>query len=1081
MKRFLQVFIVLLHLASISFSQQQSRTISGKVMSQAEDELLPGVSVAVKGPQTIATSTDVNGAFKLTVPSSGEITLVFKYLGYKPREVKVSDEKDLAVRLQPEAYMLNEVVTIGYKTLQRKDITGAVASVNARQLKDIPVNSAAEALAGRLAGVQITSNEGMPGADVRVLIRGGGSITQSNSPLYVIDGVQVEDGLSSIAPTDIESVEVLKDASETAIYGARGANGVVVVTTKGGKEAKTRVSYDGFVGLAQLQNKLEVMSPYDFVLRQYERSRGLTNTEAAFEQVYGTFANIGNYKNVSPIDWQEKTFGRDAISQTHTVGITGGGKATTFNVSYTNNSQQGIMLNSKFNRQLFNLKLDHRANDKLRTGFGARYNSQRINGAGVSTSEATATYSLLRHTIKYKPLNINGVSDDVLDEDYYNETNSGNGLGVLNPIQLSDAQYRNRPSDNLNINGYLNYILAKGLSFRSTAGVNFNNTTINAFDDYFTSNARTNGSGLPIVNINNTKRFSLNNSNVLTYTFKKGANNFSALLGQEIYNLKDELKLDQLKLFPLGITPEKALGQLSLGQSSPLFPSNVINESRLLSFFTGLNYSFNDKYLAKFSFRTDASSKFAADKRWGYFPSGSLGWRISKEDFMKDVSFISDLKLRASYGASGNNRIDDFLYLTTFSTNAKYALNEIVTPGYSSSSLANKNLKWETTVTQNIGLDIALWDNRLQLNIDAYKNKVKDLLLRVRIPAISGYVTQLQNVGQTSNRGLEFQLNAIPVQQKDFSWTTNFNIAFNRNKIDKLATASSYLPSPAVSFVSGQPSDYIVQVGKPVGSMYGYVSDGFYTVNDFNYDVATQVYTLKPGVADGSGVLGTAQPGWMKLKDRDGNNIINENDKDIIGDATPKFSGGFNQQFSYKNFDLSMFVNFVVGNDIYNANKIEFTNSYTPNTNMLAVMKDRWKTIDANGNVVQKVTVTGGVAQVTGIPPDQLAALNQDAKIWQPITGTGAFYPTSWAVEDGSFLRLNNITLGYTFPVKLLSKAKINKLRVYATANNVAVITGYSGFDPEVNVRSSDPVTPGVDYSAYPRSRTYIFGINLSL
>ena len=1079
MKRFLQVFFVLLHFSGISFAQQ-NRTVSGKVMSQAEDELLPGVSVAVKG-QAIAVSTDVNGAFKLTVPGNAEFTLVFKYLGYKPREVKVTNETELTVRLQPEAYMLNEVVTIGYKTLQRKDITGAVASVNAHQLKDIPVNSAAEALAGRLAGVQITANEGMPGADVRVLVRGGGSITQSNSPLYIIDGVQVEDGLSNISPTDIESVEVLKDASETAIYGARGANGVVVITTKGGKEAKTRISYDGFLGMARLQNKLDVMSPYDFVLRQYERSRGLTNTEAAFEQAYGSFANIGDYKNLTPVDWQEKTFGRDAVSQTHTVALTGGGKATTFNVSYTNNSQQGIMLNSKFNRQLFNLKLDHRASDKLRAGFGARYNNQKIQGSGVSTSEATATYSLLRHTIKYKPLNTTGMSDDVLDEDYFNETNTGNGLGVLNPIQLSDAQYRNRPSDNLNINGYINYTLIKGLSFRSTAWVNFSNNTLNAFDDYITSNARINGSGLPIVNINNTKRFSLNNSNVFTYTFKKGVNNFSALLGQEIYNLKDEVRLDQLRLFPMGITPEKALGQLSLGQSTPLYPSNVISESRLLSFFTGLNYSFSDKYLAKFTFRTDASSKFAADKRWGYFPSGSLGWRISKEDFMKDLTFISDLKLRASYGASGNNRIGDYLYLTTFSTNAKYALNEVINPGYSSASLANKNLKWETTVTQNIGLDIALWNNRLQLNIDAYKNKVKDLLLDVRIPSISGYVTQLQNVGETSNRGLEFQLNAIPVQRKDFSWTTNFNLAFNRNKIERLATASSYLPSPAVAFVSGQPSDYIVQVGKPVGSMYGYVSDGFYSVADFNYDAATQVYTLKPGVADVSGVLGTAQPGWMKLKDRDGNNIINENDKDIIGNATPKFSGGFNQQFTYKNFDLSMFVNFVVGNDVYNANKIEFTNSYTPNTNMLAVMKDRWKTIDANGNVVQKVTVTGGVAQVTGIPPDQLAALNKDAKIWQPITGSGAFYPTSWAVEDGSFLRLNNITLGYTFPVKLLSKAKINKLRVYATANNVAVITGYSGFDPEVNVRSSNPVTPGVDYSAYPRSRTYIFGINLSL
>ncbi|MBB5438371.1 TonB-linked SusC/RagA family outer membrane protein [Pedobacter sp. AK017] len=1080
MKRSIPLLFILLLFAGISFSQQQNRTISGKVMSQAEDELLAGVSVGIKGKPT-AVSTDINGAFKITLPLNGEITLVFKYMGYKPREVKVTDEKELTVRMQPEAYMLNEVVSIGYKTLQRKDITGAVASVNARQLKDIPINSAAEALAGRLAGVQVTANEGMPGSDVRILVRGGGSITQSNAPLYVIDGVQVEDGLSNIAPSDIESVEVLKDASETAIYGARGANGVIVVTTKGGREAKTRISYDGFFGLAQLQRKLEVMSPYDFVLRQYERSRGLTNNETAFQQVYGDFEDLGQYKNIAGIDWQEKTFGRDAVSQTHTIALTGGGKATTFNVSYTNNAQQGIMLNSKFNRQLINLKLDHRASEKLRAGFGMRYNDQKINGSGVSTSETTATYSLLRHTIKYKPLNTTGLSDDVQDEDYFNDTNTGNGLGVLNPIQLSDAQYRNRPSNNLNINGYLNYILTKGLSFRSTAGVNFTNTTINSFDDYFTSNARQNGGGLPIVNINNTKRFSLNNSNVFTYTLKKKAHNFSALLGQEIYNLRDEVKLDQLKQFSMGITPEKALGQLSLGVSSPLFPANVITESHLLSFFGGLNYVYNDKYLAKLTFRTDGSSKFATDKRWGYFPSGSIGWRISKEDFMKDVHFISDLKLRASYGASGNNRIDDYLYLTTFTTNAKYALNEIVNAGFTSSSLANKNLKWETTVTQNIGLDIALWDNRLQLNIDAYKNKVKDLLLNVRIPSISGYTTQLQNVGQTSNKGLEFQLNAIPVQNKNFSWTTNFNLAFNRNNIDRLSTASSYLPAPAVSFVSGQPSDYIVKVGKPVGSMYGFVSDGFYKVDDFNYDPATQIYTLKAGVADVSGVIGTAQPGWMKLKDRDGDNIITENDKEIIGNATPKFTGGFNQQFTYKNFDMSMFVNFVVGNDIYNANKVEFTNSYTPNTNMLAIMNNRWKTIDANGVVVQKVTVTGGVAQVTGIAPDQLAALNKDANIWMPISGTGAFYPTSWAVEDGSFLRLNNITLGYTFPVKLLSRAKINKLRVYVTANNVAVITGYSGFDPEVNVRSSNPVTPGVDYSAYPRSRTYLFGINLSL
>lgn len=1080
MKRSLFLLFVFLQLICASYAQAQNRVVTGRVLSQADGDPLPGVSVSMKD-KTSAISTDMDGAFKITVPITGSVTLVFKYIGYKTREVALNQQKEITVRLQSDVVMLNEVVTIGYKNVQRKDITGAVASVNAKQLKDIPINSAAEALAGRLAGVQVTANEGAPGSDVRILVRGGGSITQSNSPLYIVDGVQVEDGLSSLSPTDIESVEVLKDASETAIYGARGANGVVVITTKGGKEMKTVVSYNGYFGLSKLQNELAVMDPYNFVLRQYERTRGVTNNETAFLNDYGTFANIDQYKSVAPIDWQKKTFGRNAISQTHNLAITGGTKTTTFNISYTNNNQQAIMLGSNYARQLINLKLDHRASDNFRAGINFRFNDQVIDGAGVS-SDGSGAYSLLRHTVKYKPINNTSISDDEEDDDYYNDTNTGNGLGVLNPVELSSAQYRKRLSKNLNINGYINYTFNKYLSFRSTAGVNYTFLNNNAFDDYLTSNARLNGAGLPVVTMSNTQRYSLNNSNVFNFTLNKGKHNFSALLGQEIYNLKDQLRQDLLKQFPLGITPEKALGQLSLGVSSPLFPSNTITESRLLSFFTGLNYNFDDKYLAKFTLRTDGSTKFAPDKRWGYFPSGSIGWRISKEDFMKDVSFISDLKLRASYGASGNNRIGDYLYLTSFATNAKYALNEIVDPGYTSSALANKNLQWETTVTQNLGLDFAMFKNRLQVNVDVYKSKVKNLLLDVRIPSISGYVTQLQNVGQTSNKGLEIQLNAIPVQTKHFSWTTNFNIAFNRNRIDNLSSAvSSYLPSPAVPFVSGQPADYIVQVGQSVGTMYGYTSDGFYTVNDFNYNPATQVYTLKPGVTDVSGVIGTAQPGWMKLKDRNGDGIITEADKGIIGNATPKYTGGLNQQFTYKNFDMSVFVNFVVGNSIYNANKIEFTNGYTPNTNMLAMMSNRWKTVDASGNVVQKVTVTGGVAQVTGIPPDQLAALNANASIWQPISGTGAFFPTSWAIEDGSFMRINNITLGYTFPVKLVNKVKINRLRVYATANNLAVVTGYSGYDPEVNVRSSNPVTPGVDYSAYPRSRTYILGLNLTL
>ncbi|MDX3912065.1 MAG: SusC/RagA family TonB-linked outer membrane protein [Pseudosphingobacterium sp.] len=536
-----------------------------------------------------------------------------------------------------------------------------------------------------------------------------------------------------------------------------------------------------------------------------------------------------------------------------------------------------------------------------------------------------------------------------------------------------------------------------------------------------------------------------------------------------------------MRYFPEGINAEKALAQLSLGTVIPTYPQTYNSETRTVSFFNRTNYAFADKYLASFSIRADASSRFASDKRWGFFPSGSVAWRLSAEPFLKNMSFISDMKLRASYGSAGNDRIDDYLFLNIFGIGSKYALNEQILPGLAVNDLANRDLIWETTVSKNIGLDLALFNSRIQLTIDAYHNKVNDLLLNVPIPTTSGYKTQLQNIGNTSNKGIEFQLNATAVSNKNFTWNTAFNLSFNRNRIDKLSNSQSYYYEYSGFGISGQPADYVVQVGQSVGTMYGFVSDGFYSVNDFHYDPATSIYTLKDGVVDVSNAIGTAQPGWMKLKDLDGNNRIDENDKTIIGDATPKFSGGLYQQFTYKNFDMSIFLNFVYGNKIYNANKIEFTNGYSSNSNSLAIMNDRWKTIDGNGQVVQQVVTEGGRQVVKGIAPDALAALNQNASIWMPISGVGAWYPTSWAMEDGSFLRINNITLGYTFPSAMLHKIKLKKLRVYGTVNNLAVFTNYSGYDPEVNTRRAVPTTPGVDYSAYPRSKTFIIGLNLTL
>lgn len=1069
---------VMLCFTTALFAQSQEMTITGTVTSAADKVPLIGVTVKVKGGKAAAI-TDEKGHYRLKSPATAE-KLVFTYTGHAAKEISINGRTVIDVVLETEIRNINDVVVVGYATVKRKDLTGAVSSVNAKELKDIPVNSAAEALTGRLAGVQITSSEGKPGSDFNIRIRGGGSVTQDNSPLYIIDGVQVEDGFSGISPQDIASVDVLKDASATAIYGARGANGVVIITTKTGKEGRTVVSYNGMMGIRKLPKQLDVMDPYNFVLYQYERSRGLTADSTAFDNMYGS--DLEKYRNTPEIDWQDNVFGRNALMQTHNASIAGGTQNTRYNLSYTNNQEEGIMINSDLKRNLVNFKFDHTANSKLRIGFNVRYSDEASSGAG-SSNEGASAYNGLRHTIKYRPFNLDDTNaEEVDDVDYYNDTNAGNGLGIINPVLLNNAQYRKKYTKVLNIGGYLNYTFNKYFSFRTTIGFDRNNQEQQAFDGSVTSNSRLNGANLPLISDITINRKSFNNSNVLTYR-NNGAkgHHVNVLLGNEIYNTSSNMLDNELRYFPAGITPEKAFGQFNLGTTVPLFPKTTIAESSLLSFFTKVNYDYQDKYLASISLRADGSSKFAPDKRWGYFPAAALSWRISQEDFMKDVSFISDLKLRLSYVLAGNNRIADYLYLNTYFANAQYSLNEQIIPGYVASSLASKDLKWETTVSRNAGLDAAFFGNRLQLTADVYFNKVKDLLIPIRIPTSSGYSEQLQNVGTTSNKGVELQLSGAIMQKKNFSWNATFNIAFNRNKVEALSSYLTQFYRNSGFGISGQPADYIVRTGEPVGSMYGFVNDGFYKLDDFNYDASTRIYTLKEGVTDVSGVIGVAQPGWMKLKDLNGDGIIDENDKTIIGNANPKYTGGLNQQFVYKNFDLSVFLNFVVGNSILNANKIEFTNAYSRNTNMLAIMEDRWRTVDASGKVMQQVITVGGKQVVTGASPEQLAALNGNAKIWMPISGAGAFYPTSWAVEDGSFLRVNNVTLGYTFPAKQLGKVKISSLRIYVTGNNLAILTRYSGYDPEVNTRRATPVTPGVDYSAYPRSRSFFFGINLTL
>jgi len=1062
--RKLLTFLTVLFLIPISLLAQ-NKTIKGKVVDES-GKPVAAVNVLAKGTKKGA-QTDNDGSFSISVSGTGATDLVVSSIGYASQIVTVNGNDAGTITLVKEIKTQEDVVVVGYATIKRKDLTSAVSSAGAKDLKDFPLSSAAEALQGKLAGVQLISTEGAPGADILVRVRGGGSITQDNSPLYVVDGVQVENALSVLSPQDILSVDVLKDASSTAIYGARGANGVVIITTKGGKAGKTQVTYNGSYGFRQLTNFQDVMNPYDFVRWQWERSRGVIADSTSFAQTYGTtWDTLSNYKNVAPVNWQDKVFGRKAKFSNHNVAVSGGNATTTFNLSLTANKEEGVQITTGFERKLVNFKIDHRASDRLRIGFTARYLDQQIDGSGTTNSGTRAT-NRLRHTINYRPFELPrpGFGVDDFDEAYYLASS-----GATNPVLLTYAEYRKQTSKALYLTGYASYNILKNLTFRTTIG--YDNAAIRT-DQFFskiTATAR-NFASLPVASIGQQANYTLSNSNTLQYSvndFKKH-HDFSVLIGQEIVDARSNQNSITTRYMPADITPDKALANMGLGiapagSSQPLPTSFVEPPARIASFFGRVSYAYDDKYLMNFNLRSDRSSKFSSKNGTLVFPSGSVAWRFTKEKFLNNIKWLNDGKFRIGYGAVGNNRIGNLLYEQLYGVTGEYAFNHAIVPGFAPISLSNPDLRWENNTSLNFGLDLGLFNNRVQVTVDAYKNTAKDLLLSVAIPPTTGYSSQLKNLGATSNKGLELQISSTPIQKKNLTWTTNFNIAFNKNKVENLGGLQEQTRNSGWQGSDGV-DDYLVKVGEPTGLMYGFVTDGFYGVDEFNYNATTRVYTLKAGIA-ANAVYGTPQPGMLKWKDLNGDGVITpDGDRKVIGNANPKFTGGWSNQVTYKNFDLSVFVNFVVGNDIYNANKIEWTDGAFSNLNMLAEMKNRWTNINDLGQVVTD--------------PTELKALNANATIWSPVR-VQRWWLHSWAVEDGSYLRINNLTLGYSLPKKLLSKIKISNIRFYGTVNNLATLTGYSGYDPDVTARRSDPLTPGVDFAAYPRAKTWLFGLNVT-
>ena len=640
--------------------------------------------------------------------------------------------------------------------------------------------------------------------------------------------------------------------------------------------------------------------------------------------------------------------------------------------------------------------------------------------------------------------------------------------GATNPVILTKAEYRRQYTKAVYLTGYFSYNILKNLTFRSTVG--FDNASIRSdiFYSRITGTAR-NFASLPVATIGQQNNYTMSNSNTLQYSlnnFKKH-HDISLLVGQEVVDARSKQNAIETRFFPAEISPEKALANMGLGSAptgsaQPLPTSFEEPPARIASFFGRVSYAYDDKYLMNFSLREDRSSKFSSENGTLVFPSGSVAWRFSKEKLFNKATWLNDGKLRFGYGSVGNNRIGNLLYQQLYGVTGQYAFNHSILPGFAPISLTNPDLRWEKNTTRNFGIDLSMFQNKIQLTVDIYKNSAEDLLLAVAIPPTTGYTSQLQNIGATSNKGVEIQLGATPVQKKNFTWNSNFNIAFNKNRVESLGGVQSQTKNSNWQGSDGV-DDYLVEVGRPVGLMYGFITDGFYKIEDFTY--AAGVYTIKPGIAINA-VYGAAQPGMLKWKDLNGDGVITtDGDRQVIGNANADFTGGWTNQFTYKNFDFSVFVNFVVGNDIYNANKIEWTDGAFPGLNMLEIMKDRWTNINASG------------ARVTD--PTELAKLNVNAKIWSPVR-VQRWWLHSWAIEDGSYLRFNNITLGYTLPKNLLEKIKISNFRIYGTVNNLSTITNYSGYDPDVSARRSDPLTPGVDFAAYPRAKTWLIGLNVT-
>lgn len=1053
-----KIFLLIIYLSTVLGVHAQSFTVTGKIIDNEGLEVI-GANITVKGSAGIGTITNIDGQYSLKINNPTKDILIFSYIGMRAQEVAVKGQKQINITLHPDNLVLDEVVVTGYGSSKRSDLTGSVVSVKQEDLMQTPTSDVTQALAGRVAGVQVMQSEGEPGASVSIRVRGGISITQSNEPLYIIDGFPSEDGMNTLDPGEIESIDILKDASSTAIYGARGANGVIVITTKKGSKdgSKMQVRFDSFIGVKRIARKLPVLSTQEFILLDYERSlafNGETGVKA-FQSRYGSFAEIEeNYGNREGIDWQEETLGRVTTSQNYRVNLSGGGKELKYNFSYSYFKELGAMVYSGTDKHNVSLSLTHNASKRFQAN--ARFNYTQMKVYGMGTSEDNTRFNKMEHILQYRPtVGIYGNDSDLLvGEDPLLEDDQSNPM--QSPLVSAAEETKDKLQRILQINGGFTFKFSKRFSFRNSMGVRYNNIR----QDIFYGKNSINGKRSSIngsIQYNESGNFQT--SNVLTYDYKTKKQKLTFMVGQEWVSNWSKYVRSSAKDFP---NNDIGLDDMNLGTPSSIH-SGVNFDDKLISFFGRANYNFGEKYLLTATIRTDGSSKFSANNKWGFFPSISAAWRIGEEEFIKRLHIFSDLKLRIGYGMAGNNRVPSYRSLDLLSS-INYPNGDNVSTGYAPSSIASRNLKWESNTTLNIGIDIGLMEQRLIFSPEFYINNSSNLLLNSRIPTSSGFTNMLRNVGKTSNIGIDLSISSVNIQKRNFSWTTNFNISHNQNKIKALSGEQYFLEEAKFGY---NQKTHKIEVDKSIGQFYGYRTIGLYQVDDFNYDATTKTYTLKEGIPY-MGDRDKVQPGMWKFENTDGNDIIDENAKTVIGNSTPAFYGGLNNTFKYKRWDMSLFFTFSYGGEVLNATKLTSTQAGKLNSNILNLANSsrRWLTIDSMGE-----TITD---------PTQLAELNAGKTVASiHDLEQGDTYIHSWAIEDASYLRLSNVSIGYSFSKQKLRKTGIENLRLYVTGNNLFVWTPYTGFDPEVSTKGNS-LTPGVDFGAYPRSRSFVFGLNIT-